>query len=145
MELSVDSLRSAGGFTGGCVRRQVTWTNQDGEEITFDVHVRRLSYHTAVNDLKTISTHGDPAIYRLAYSIVDPTGKPIFSESDITGVDADGDPVMVEDEDGKLIERGALDSNLTTALLALIGEVNGLGKTRPKGKTSRRKRNSGTS
>jgi len=51
---------------------------------------------------------------RIAASICDAKGQPVFTVADITGA---ADP-----------ERGALDGNLTMALLGVIGEVNGLGK-----------------
>ncbi|MCY1358808.1 Phage tail assembly chaperone, TAC [compost metagenome] len=52
---------------------------------------------------------------RIAACICDQEGKPVFTPADITG---EADP-----------ERGPLDGNLTMALLGVIGEVNGLGKT----------------
>ncbi|MNE45132.1 hypothetical protein D3C80_1394040 [compost metagenome] len=52
---------------------------------------------------------------RIAASICDEDGKPVFTPGDITG---EADP-----------ERGALDGNLTVALLSAIAEVNSLGKT----------------
>ncbi|PRW05730.1 hypothetical protein CSB88_6291 [Pseudomonas aeruginosa] len=46
---------------------------------------------------------------------MDEEGKPVFTPADITG---EADP-----------SRGALDGNLTIALLTVIAEVNNLGKT----------------
>jgi hypothetical protein len=35
---------------------------------------------------------------------------------------------MVKNEDGDLVERGAMDDSLATALMIVISEVNNLGK-----------------
>jgi len=53
---------------------------------------------------------------RIAASVCDEDGGPVFAVGDITGA---ADP-----------ERGALDGRLTVALLAAIFEVNNLGKTK---------------
>lgn len=52
---------------------------------------------------------------RIAASICDEEGKPVFTPADITG---EADP-----------DRGSLDGALTIALLVAIKEVNDLGKT----------------
>lgn len=131
MRLTVDALRAEGGFTGPPEKREIQWKGN-----TFDVYVRRLSYQTAVTDLYSLAGRGDLAAHRIAHCICDENGKPIFTVADITGVNPDGNPVMV---DG--IERGALDGELSMALLSVIGEVNELGKPHQK---SRKKRKSGT-
>lgn len=124
--LSLDSLHSQGAFTGAPVYKQVTWTNDDGQECTFDVYVRRLSYHSAVSDVQAASGKGDGLAGRIAACICDKHGKPVFKPDDITG---EADP-----------ERGALHPDLTLALLEAIGEVNGLGKR----KSSAKSKKSGT-
>lgn len=124
--LSLDQIRDSGSFTGAPVKREVTW-EVNGEEYTADVYVRRLSYQTAVSDAMAVAGHGDLASNRIAHCIVDENGKPVFKVSDITGFHEDGTPVL--DEDGN--ERGALCSELALALLAVIGEVNNLGKPKP--------------
>ena len=166
MQLSVESLRDAGGFTGAPVKRQIEWVKGE-DTLVFDVYVRRLSYQTAVTDAQALAGHGDLAASRIAHSICDEHGKPVFSVHDITGVDADGNPVLVLDESGNPVqvvddagepvvdangepiyqERGALDGDLTFSLLTVIGEVNGLGKIPAKRlkKTSVKKKRSGTS
>lgn len=64
-----------------------------------------------------MAAHGriDGVAGRIAASICDEEGKPVFTPADITG---EADP-----------ERGALDGQLTIALLLAIQEVNDLGKT----------------
>jgi len=113
MKLTIDTLRDAGAFTGSPVEREITWKQGD-DEITATVFVRPLSYRSAVSDL-TSYKDGDPVAGRIAASICDEDGKPVFTTADITG---DADP-----------ERGPLSGPLTMALLQVIGEVNGLGKT----------------
>lgn len=131
MKLSIDQLKEHGAFTGRPEKKEITW-EKDGETYTFDVYVRRLSYHTAVSDVRSLQTDGEVAARRIAHCIVDEKGAPIFEVKDITGYNADGSPVMVKDEEtGEMVERGALDSDLTTLLLMAISEVNRLGKTSP--------------
>lgn len=114
MQLSIESLKEAGAFTGAPVERSVTW-KQGGKEFSATVYVRPLSYKSAVSDLQALAGKVDGVAGRIAASICDADGKPVFNPGDITG---DADP-----------ERGALDGNLTVALLSVIAEVNNLGKT----------------
>ena len=112
MDLNIDSLKGIGAFTGAPVKKEITWT-QGGEEFTADVYVRFLSYHSAKNDVLSINGKSDRLAGRIAACICDADGKAVFTPEDITG---EADP-----------NRGALDGNLTVALLSAIGEVNGLG------------------
>ncbi|MCY1544871.1 Phage tail assembly chaperone, TAC [compost metagenome] len=114
MLLSIDTLKEAGAFTGAPVEKTVTWKQGD-KEFTATVYVRPLSYKSAVSDLQALAGKVDGVAGRIAASICDAEGKPIFMPGDITG---EADP-----------ERGALDGNLTVALLGVIAEVNNLGKT----------------
>ena len=114
MQLSIESLKEVGAFTGAPVEREITW-NQGEQEFTATVYVRPLSYKSAVSDLQAIAGKVDGVAGRIAASICDEAGKPVFTVGDITG---EADPA-----------RGALDGNLTMALLAVIAEVNQLGKT----------------
>lgn len=114
MELSIASLQAAGAFTGAPAKRDITW-EQGGKELTATVYVRPLSYKSALADLSAMNGKSDVASGRIAACIVDADGKPIFTPEDVTG---DADP-----------ERGPLNANLTMALLGVIAEVSGLGKT----------------
>lgn len=116
MQLSIQSLKDMGAFTGAPVEKEITWKQGD-KEFTATVYVRPLSYKAAVSDLQALSGKVDGVAGRIAASICDEHGKAVFTPGDITG---EADP-----------ERGALDGNLTMALLAVIAEVNGLGKTEP--------------
>jgi hypothetical protein len=130
MSLSVDSLQRSGGFAGAPVKREVTWV-AGGETHTADVYVRRLSYQSAVSDIEAYVTSGDIAAARIAKCILDENGNPVFEVHDVTGIYEDGTPVMTEDEEGNSVERGGMVSSLVMALLAVIGDVNDLGKLIP--------------
>lgn len=147
MKLTLETITKSGGFVGGIVKRDVEW-EQDGEVVKAETYVRPMSYHTAVQDLRSVEKNIDLTAQRIAMCICHEDGSPVFQISDITGIDAEGKPIKVKGEDGKLAERGPLNRNLTNALLALIGEVSGLGKkrapTRTPAKKSRSRRKSGT-
>ncbi|WP_165856731.1 phage tail assembly chaperone family protein, TAC [Marinobacter sp. JSM 1782161] len=114
MNLSIDSLTEMGAFTGAPVEKEITW-KQGGQEHALTVYVRRLSYRSAMSDLKAVNKKGDITAGRIASCICDEHGNDVLTPEDITG---DADP-----------NRGPLDGNLTMALLTAIGEVNGEGKT----------------
>lgn len=116
MQLSIDSLKQMGAFTGAPVQKEISWKKGD-EEFTATVFVRPLSYISTVSDLTSAHYKADPVAGRIAACICDAEGKAVFTPADITG---EADP-----------ERGPLDGNLTMALLAVLGEVNGsAGKTK---------------
>lgn len=114
MQLNIESLKTIGAFTGAPVEKEIKWKQSD-EEYTATVYIRPLSYKSTVSDLQAVNDKKDPVATRIAASVCDETGKPIFTADDITG---DADP-----------ERGALDGNLAMALLSAIAEVNYMGKT----------------
>lgn len=114
MSLTLDSLAAVGAFSGRPAEKTITW-RQGEEEHTGTVYVRAVSYQTALGDL-TARKDGDPVAVRIASSICDADGKPIFTPGDITG---EANP-----------ERGALDGNLVIALLAAVAEVQNAGKTK---------------
>lgn len=114
MKLSIDSLKQAGAFTGRPVEKEIAWTQGD-QDFTATVYIRPLGYHTAMTDVMAANGRLDGVAGRIAASICDEEGKPVFTPADITG---EADP-----------ERGALDGALTIALLVAIQEVNDLGKS----------------
>jgi len=126
MKLSLESLRGVGAFTGRPVEKEIKWQQGD-EEIVATVYVRPLGFQTAIND--ALSAAGKVQVHagRIAASICDEEGKPVFTVEDITG---EADPT-----------RGSLDPSLTFALLTVIAQVNNLGKTAPSPTT----KSSGTS
>lgn len=132
MTLSLDSLAKDGGFSGPPVRKTIKWT-VNGEAREDDVYVRRLSYHSVMTDISVVRAGADVGSARIAQCICDENGAPIFSVNDITGIDANGSPIMMEDpETGQMVERGALCESLTHALFEAVSEVNSLGKNKAK-------------
>ncbi|MFK3708169.1 phage tail assembly chaperone family protein, TAC [Klebsiella sp. NPDC088457] len=113
MQLTIDTLKTVGAFTGRPVEKEITW-KQGSDEFTATVYIRPLGYHAATSDILSYAGKIDSAAGRIAASICDETGKPIFTPADITGE--------------AIPERGALDGALTIALLVAIQEVNDLGK-----------------
>lgn len=140
MDLTLDVLKKQGGFAGGPVKREVEWIHE-GEKVSATVWIRPMSYRTAVKDLTAVAKGGDVVAYRLALCVCHEDGAPIFDVSDITGLDENGLPVMVKDDEGNEVERGPLNRELADALMLLVSEVSGLGKTLKK---STQKRSSGT-
>jgi len=108
--ITLDSLKKSGAFTGRPVEKEIEWQS-GGEDHKATVFVRQLSYATAVADIVSGVEKTDHIAARIAASICDADGHPVFTAGDITG---ETDP-----------DRGALCSSLTIALLSAIGEVNG--------------------
>ncbi|WP_289105811.1 phage tail assembly chaperone family protein, TAC [uncultured Halomonas sp.] len=128
MKLSLESLQEMGAFAPvDLTEETVTW-RQDGEDVSATVFVKPLSYKTAVSEIVASRENTDALAARIAASICDEAGEPVFSVGDITG---EADP-----------ERGPLNHNLTMALLEVIGRVSGLGKSKSRSVT---KKKSGTS
>ncbi|TKJ94828.1 phage tail assembly chaperone family protein, TAC [Erwinia persicina] len=114
MKLTLESLKKAGAFTGRPVEKEIIW-KQGEEEFSATVFIRPLGYHTATSDVLAHVGKVDGVAGRIAASVCDEAGRPVFTPQDITG---EADP-----------DRGALDGQLTIALLVAIQEVNDLGKT----------------
>ena len=127
MELSIKSLQDAGAFTGAPVEKEVKW-EQDGKEITATVFVRKLSYKSAVSDMRQFG--GEILAGRIAACICDKKGKAVLSVEDITGTPEENKADSSEEKERKrkVIERGPLNHNLCIALINVIAEVNFLGK-----------------
>lgn len=130
MELNVEMLGSVGGFIGGPVKKQVSWES-GGEENTADVYIRPMSYHTAASDSRALKEGGNILAIRIAEHVCHQDGSPVFRVEDITGINKDGSPVMIK-QGRKKVERGPLCKSLSDALIMLITEVSGLGKTTAK-------------
>jgi len=124
MKLTIDNLKDLGAFTGRPVEKEIEWV-QGEDTFKATVFVRPMGYQTATSDIMAIGGKIDGIAGRIAASICDEQGKPIFTPGDITG---EADP-----------ERGSLDGALTIALLVAIQEVNDLGKDT----SSVKKKNSG--
>lgn len=126
--LTLESLQEMGAFTGAPVKKEVTWKQGD-QEFSATVYVRRLSYRSVRGDVAAVKDGDDPWPGRIAACICHADGTPVFSAADITG---EADP-----------ERGELDYNLAMALINVIGEVSGLGKSTTRRRSQGRKK-SGT-
>lgn len=113
MKLGIDTLQEAGAFAGAPVEKEIEWEH-GGDKLTATTFVRKMSYQTAVSDIKVGVDNADLIAGRIAACVCDEKGKPVFTVGDITG---EANP-----------DRGPLDHNLTVALLVAIGEVNNLGK-----------------
>lgn len=122
MKLTLGTLKESGAFTGRPVEKEINWKGKDGKEYKATTYVRPMGYHTATSDVLSITGKIDGVAGRIAASICDENGQQVFTVDDITGV---ADP-----------DRGALDGDLTVALLVAIQEVNNMGKASSAQKTS---------
>ncbi|WP_256804577.1 phage tail assembly chaperone family protein, TAC [Pseudomonas putida] len=128
MKLTLDALKGAGSFTGRPVEKEIKW-RQDGTDYTATVYVRPMGYQTAVSDVLSATGRQDSIAGRIAASICDEHGNPVFGSSlDITHGPLD--PVELEKDPESTKRLGSLDGALTVALLFAIQEVNDLGKTK---------------
>lgn len=128
MKLTLDALKGAGSFTGRPVEKEIKW-RQNGTDFTATVYVRPLGYQTAVSDMISVAGKQDSIAGRIAASICDEHGNPVFaSPLDITHGPLD--PVELEKDPESTKRLGSLDGALSVALLFAIQEVNDLGKTK---------------
>lgn len=125
MKLNIDSLRQAGAFTGRPVEKEISWRQGD-DTLTATVFVRPLGYQSAVSDVLAAGGKQDSIAGRIAAAICDEEGNPVFTALDITHGPLD--PVEQANDPKSTKRLGALDGNLTVALLSAIHEVNNLGK-----------------
>lgn len=126
MLLSIDQLKSTGAFTGRPIEKEVTWKQGDKEH-TATVFVRPLGFQTAVNQVLSTTGKVDGVAGRIAASICDADGNPVFTVLDITHGPIDPEELAKDPKTTKRL--GALDGDLTVALLSVIYQVNDLGKT----------------
>ncbi|SXF83112.1 phage tail assembly chaperone family protein, TAC [Klebsiella variicola] len=115
MKLTLDTLKESGAFTGRPVEKEIKWKGRDGQEHIATVFVRPMGYHTTKADLLACNGKSDPIAERIAAHICNEDGEPVFTAADIIGTAS--------------TERGALDGPIVMVLLAVIQEVNELGKT----------------
>lgn len=114
MQLTLDTLKETGAFTGRPVEKEIKWKGRDGQEHIATVFVRPMGYHSTKADLLALKGKTDPVAGRIAAHICDEEGSPVFTEADILGTASE--------------DRGALDGPIVIALLVAIQEVNELGK-----------------
>lgn len=125
MKLTLDALKGAGSFTGRPVEKQIKW-RQGEDTFSATVFVRPLGYQAAVSDVLAATGKQDSIAGRIAAAICDEDGNPVFTVLDITHGPLD--PAELAKDQNSTKRLGALDGNLTVALLAVIHEVNNLGK-----------------
>lgn len=126
MKLNLDTLQQVGSFTGRPMEKEISW-RQGGEQLTGIVFVRPLGYQSAVSDVLAAAGHQDSIAGRIAAAICNEEGQPVFTAMDITHGPLDKAEMAKDPNSTKRL--GALDGNLTVALLTAIHEVNNLGKT----------------
>lgn len=126
MKLNIDTLQQVGSFTGRPVEKEITW-RQGSDHLTATVYVRPLGYQSAVSDVLAAAGHQDSIAGRIAAAICNEDGQPVFTALDITHGPLDKAELAKDPKSTKRL--GALDGNLTVALLTAIHEVNNLGKT----------------
>ncbi|MET5290122.1 phage tail assembly chaperone family protein, TAC [Raoultella planticola] len=127
MQLTLDTLKETGAFTGRPVEKEIKWKGRDGQEHIATVFVRPMGYHTTKAAIMAYKGISDPVAGRISAHICNEAGEAIFTEEDILGTASE--------------ERGALDGPIVIALLTVINEVNELGKIT----NSQEKMNSGVS
>lgn len=98
-----------GGFVSAQpVKKEITWFAPSGQQ-TATVFVRLKSYQSVMAEIQN-GNSGNAAAARIASSIVDEDGNPIFTVEDVAGNS----------------EHGPMSESLTIALLTAISEANGV-------------------
>lgn len=109
MILSKQFALENGGFVSAApVKKEITWLS-GGEQKVATVFVRLKSYQSVMAEIQN-GLSGNGAAARIASSIVDEDGQPVFSVEDVCGN----------------AEHGPMSESLTVALLTAISEANGL-------------------
>lgn len=126
MKLSIASLSKSGSFTGRPVEKEITWV-QGEDTLTATIFVRPLGYQAAVSDVLAAGGMQDSVAGRIAAAICDEDGNAVFTAMDITHGPLD--PAELAKDKTSTKRLGALDGNLSVALMQAIQEVNNLGKT----------------
>lgn len=122
MGMNLKDLVEQGAFVKApFVKRQITWHNTEGEELTADICVRLASYHTITNTWKAAEGNQEHLAARIATMVCDEDGGPIFTTADILGTTG-------------IEGRGAMCDTLFLALITAVNEVQ-TAKTSPQ-KTS---------
>lgn len=124
-QLTLDSLRNTGGFVGGPVKKDIIWTNDEGQEFSAFVYVRRMTYVQMLEGQD--QTLEQRLFSRIAKYICGEDGAPLFTIEQISGIKEDGTPVTTGKGKARR-EVGAFHPSLIQALVKAISEVSGLGK-----------------
>ena len=78
MQLTLDTLKETGAFTGRPVEKEIKWKGRDGKEHIATVYVRPMGYHTTKAELLAYNGKSDPVAGRIAAPICDEEGKQVF-------------------------------------------------------------------
>ncbi len=90
MQLTLDTLKETGAFTGRPVEKEIKWKGRDGKEHIATVYVRPMGYHTTKAELLAYNGKSDPIAERIAAHICDQDGAPVFTAADILGTASPG-------------------------------------------------------
>lgn len=111
MGLNLKDLIEQGAFVKQpFVKRQITWHNTEGEELTAEICVRLASYHTITNTWKAAEGNQEHLAARIATMVCDEDGGPIFTTADILGTTG-------------IEGRGAMCDTLFLALITAVNEA----------------------
>lgn len=112
-QLTLQSLKASGSFVNDPhVKREISWTNTEGETISADVWVRKASYHTVTASWRAAAEQQDFLAARISSLICDEEGAPVFTVGDLLGTANK--------------ENGPICGELFNSLLNVIQEVNGV-------------------
>ena len=123
-KLSLSELK-ASAFVGEPVLKTVSFTAEDGEEVEFDVWIRKMSYKAAVDQSNLTAEERQHYIANnVSKYIVNEDGSPFFESIDrVLGV-------------GDYAQEGGLTANMAITLHKAIDEVNSGGKSKSATKMS---------
>ena len=113
MELSIKALMAAGAFVALPVKKDIAW-HADGKPQKASIYVRLDSFHTLTKRWEEQREGADATAHRIASSVFNEAGEPVFTVEDILGSEESG--------------HGPLTAELTIALLAAIQQANGVSK-----------------
>ncbi len=65
MQLTLDTLKETGAFTGRPVEKEIKWKGRDGKEHIATVYVRPMGYHTTKAELLAYNGKSDPIVSAL--------------------------------------------------------------------------------
>ncbi|VFT21583.1 Uncharacterised protein [Klebsiella pneumoniae] len=86
MQLTLDTLKETGAFTGRPVEKEIKWKGRDGKEHIATVYVRPMGYHTTKAELLAYNGKSDPIAERIAAHICDQDGAPVFTRLTFLGL-----------------------------------------------------------
>jgi hypothetical protein len=113
MDLSINALKAAGAFVAAPVMKDIAW-HADGKLQKATIYVRQDSFHTLTKRWEEQREGAEATAIRIAASVCNQAGEPVFTLEDILGSEASG--------------HGPLTAELTIVLLAAIQQANGVGK-----------------